>query len=259
MQHQFKNAGLLALCLVFIGATFLLPPIPQDTLYHLFADQRAIFHIPNGWNVASNLPFMLVGLAGLGYLWRYRAAHIAGCINTLQPLYVIFFIGVFITGIGSAYYHWAPSNDTLVWDRLPMTLSFMAFFSILVGEQISVRLARLIILPLLLAGIASVGWWHYSEQVGAGDLRPYILVQFLPILLTPILLLGYRSPFSSNKAIWLLIALYLGSKIAEHFDPAIYISGFSGHSLKHLLAAAASFCILLALKNRSLCDNKPLQ
>src|SRR5262245_54252564 len=90
---MFVFLGLLAASL---GGLMLLPPIPQDQDYHQFADQRIIIGIPNFWNVVSNLPFLAVGAAGLR---RFRD----------NPAAIVFFLGVFLTGIGSSYYHWDPN------------------------------------------------------------------------------------------------------------------------------------------------------
>src|SRR5262245_66429760 len=49
---------------------FAVPPIPQDPGYHDFADQRSCLGVPNCLNVASNLPFLTVGLLGLRFLFR---------------------------------------------------------------------------------------------------------------------------------------------------------------------------------------------
>jgi len=39
---------------------------------------------------------------------------------------------------------------------------------------------------LALVAILSVGWWYFTELSGAGDLRPYLLLQGRPILLIPL-------------------------------------------------------------------------
>src|SRR5581483_1787266 len=80
-----------------LAALALLPPIPQPQDYHQFADQRTLFGIPNFWNVISNLPFVAIGAAGL---WRCRD-DLAG---------TVIFAGIFLTGFGSSYYHWNPSD-----------------------------------------------------------------------------------------------------------------------------------------------------
>ena len=96
-----------------------MPRIPQDENYHLFADTRSIAGIPNFWNVISNLPFAFAGVYGL--LLTPRLA----C-RSLWPGYIAFCLAVIAVCFGSGYYHYAPSTAALVWDRLPMSLAFMA-------------------------------------------------------------------------------------------------------------------------------------
>ena len=59
---------------VIIGLFAFTSPIPQDPAYHLFVDTREIFGVSNFWNVASNLPFLLVGIAGIGIVYRFADA-----------------------------------------------------------------------------------------------------------------------------------------------------------------------------------------
>jgi hypothetical protein len=226
-----------------------IPPIPQDPGYHLFADSRTFLSVPNFWNVASNVPFVLVGLAGLLFMQK---GNRHGFSNALRPAYVVFFAGVLLTGFGSAWYHLAPDNRTLVWDRLPMTLAFMGLFTIVIGEHISERAARKLLLALLAAGAASVLYWAVSETRGGGDLRPYVLVQFLPLILIPLILFMYRSQFDRTAFIWWVVVAYATSKLFEHYDHGIFGLGgiVSGHSLKHLVAALAPLILLYGFSTR---------
>jgi hypothetical protein len=159
-------------------------------------------------------------------------------------------VGVTLVGIGSGYYHWQPSNQTLVWDRLPMTLAFMALFAIVLGEHIALILTRRLLLVLLVLGVLSVVYWRITEQAGHGDLRAYILVQFLPILLIPLILLLYPRP--GDGALWLALAAYVIAKLLEQFDVTVYahLGVISGHSLKHVAAAAGMAALLLGLRSR---------
>src|SRR5688572_8768575 len=167
----FRSSILLVLALCAIVGVYFLPPISQDPTYHNFADQRTFFLIPNFWNVISNIPFLILGLTGLYIFFRnYRLSRESVAIFTL-------FIGVAGIGLGSAYYHWSPSNTTLVWDRIPMTVTFMSFFAIIISNHINQRWGFIMLLPLLLIGILSVIMWYYSEANGNGDLRLYALVQ----------------------------------------------------------------------------------
>ncbi|HEX4374091.1 MAG TPA: ceramidase domain-containing protein, partial [Puia sp.] len=168
-----------------IISIFFLSPIPQDQSYHQFADQRTLLSIPNFWNVVSNVGFLFVGAIGF---YKLHISNRLNIVSTIKYIYSVFFIGVFFVSFGSAYYHWQPNNHTLIWDRLPMTLAFMSLTSIVFAEFISLKWARVSLIPLLLIGLLSVCYWYWSEMHGSGDLRFYALVQFLPIVLLLIFL-----------------------------------------------------------------------
>ena len=132
---------LFGLAAISLLGLLLVPPIPQSQIYHGFADQRTLLGIPNFWNVVSNLPFILVGALGL---WKVRRDLSAS----------IFFLGVFLTGFSSSYYHWAPNDWGLFWDRLPMTFAFMAILANVIEERIDERVGKLLLWPLVALGIA---------------------------------------------------------------------------------------------------------
>ncbi|MEJ2156282.1 MAG: hypothetical protein P8X96_13155, partial [Desulfobacteraceae bacterium] len=156
--------------------------------------------------------------------------------------------GVFLTGLGSAYYHMAPSNATILWDRLALTLLFMAFFSAVWGEHISASAAVKMVWPLVGLGLASVVYWYITETRGRGDLRIYAAVQFLPMVLVPLILIFYRSRLTGVGYVWGILAAYGIAKTAEVLDRAIYdaLPGFSGHEIKHWVAAVGVFVYYLA-------------
>jgi hypothetical protein len=224
-------------------------PISQESGYHQFADSRTIVNIPNFFNVLSNLPFLIVGFLGIRLMLagelNLRDAH-------LNKAYLLFFMGVLLTGLGSVYYHYRPDNSSLLWDRLPITISFMAFFCAIVGECISITLAKRLLLPLLALGIASVFYWHITESHGQGDLRPYILIQFLPIALIPLILWQYDGKQKGCQYVWLVLGAYFLAKVAESLDAGIYQNThiISGHSLKHLLAGFGTYIVYATLKAR---------
>ena len=226
---------------VAITATLFVPRIAQDVSYHRFADAREIDGIPNFWDVASNLPFALVGIYGL--LLTPRLAS-----RSLWPGYIAFCLAVIGVGLGSAYYHYSPSNSTLIWDRLPMSLAFMAVFALVLGDRVNAALGRALLGPMLILGAASVFYWAWTEQHGVGDLRPYALVQFGPFVLIALMLLMYPGSRDSAGWIWWAILLYFLAKLAEHFDAPIYRAvAISGHTIKHLLSAGTVLCTLFAL------------
>lgn len=248
LMRDPRALALLALSVAIMLVVMLLDPMAQDASYHRFIDHREVASIPNAWNVLSNLPFVFIGLAGLLYvvhLWR-RAADL------LVWPYLATFAGVLLTGFGSAWYHLAPGNESLFWDRLPMTLGFMGFFSSVIGELVSRRLAHRLLGPLLLAGTGSVLYWLITERLGAGDLRPYALVQFLPLLLMPLMLMLYPRPRHYTSYIVALFGCYALSKGFELLDAEIFALGglVGGHALKHLAAAAGIACLLPMLHAR---------
>ena len=225
------------------------PAIHQPLAYHHFADTRTLLGVPNFWNVLSNLPFLIVGIAGLAWT-AARLKHIA---PILQRPWLILFAGVALVGLGSSWYHLAPSNATLVWDRLPMTIAFMAFFAIILGEHIDLKLTHWLLWPLLIAGVASVFYWEATD-----DLRPYALVQFLPVLLIPLILVLY--PRQGSGAVWAALGFYVLAKLLEQFDPQVYAAfgrQMSGHSLKHVAAAVGMWALLAGLKGRHSASIQP--
>jgi len=221
--------------------------------YHDFADQRTFFGIPNFFNVISNLPYLVFGL--IGYFFLFMQAH-PEIIKSIKHAYLVFFVGVSMVCFGSGYYHLFPDNNTLLWDRLPMTLAFMSFFTVIFAEHVHEKTAGRMYLSLLVIGLVSVVYWYWTESSGAGDLRLYGLVQFLPMILIPLILWLFASQYSHTHYFWLMIGCYLLAKVFEATDQLIYDSiGFSGHSLKHLVSAFAPYFFYLALKNRTAIEN----
>jgi hypothetical protein len=238
---------------VIAAIAFLLPPIPQPHWYHLFADQRAFLGIPNFNDVVSNLPFAVVGLWGLVFLFqpRGRQDRTPFLDSRERWPYVIVFAGLFLTAFGSAYYHLQPSNARLVWDRLPMTIVFMSFLAAIVADRINLR-AGLWLLPfLLLIGVASVLQWRLSELRGAGDLRFYAAVQLFAVAFLLIALL-LPSHYTRGRDLAIIAGFYVLAKILEALDRPIFELGHivSGHTLKHLAAACAGYWILRMLLKR---------
>jgi len=242
--NVIRGRALLGVSLFVIIAVFLfVDPWPQPQSYHAFADNRSLLGIANFWNVASNAVFLIPGIAGL---WMLGSGNHPGIVSGLNPAYHILFIGVLLTAFGSGWFHLAPDNDTLFWDRLPMTIAFMSLFAIIVGEHVSESLGRRSLWPLLVVGAASVFYWDYSESQHAGDLRLYGLVQFLPMLLIPAILLMYRSVFDKTRFIWLVFLLYALAKVFEQLDATLYGWGevISGHSIKHVCAALGPIVLI---------------
>jgi hypothetical protein len=226
----------------------LMPRFAQPLSYHQFADRRSWFGIANFGDVVSNLGFAIVGLWGLLVLVRGKTLFV----DTRERWpYVIVFAGMVLVAVGSSYYHLAPDNQRLVWDRLPMTVVFMALVDAMITERVSVR-AGVALLPwLLLVGVGSVLQWHLSELRGMGDLRFYSALQVYAVLvLLVILLLPDRYTRSSD--LWIVVGFYVLAKLLELYDRQIFSANHvvSGHTLKHLAAAGAGWWILRMLGKR---------
>lgn len=216
------NWNRVAVATAVVAAFFLLvPPIVQDQTYHLFADGRTILGISNFWNVVSNLPFAIVGLLGL---WNLRGISDR-----------VLFTGVLLICLGSSYYHLAPSDSRLVWDRLPMTVVFMAVLACALTAQTDRGNQMRVLATLVAFGIASVIWWSWI-----GDLRLYVLVQFGSLLL---MVPALRS-VPNARFLAAVVAFYALAKAAEFWDHAIFgILPLSGHTVKHILSAIATYFI----------------
>jgi hypothetical protein len=253
---ETRVLGFLGLGIVALGAVFCLPPLPQDPHYHTFADDRTMLGVPNFLNVASNLPFLVVGVLGLRLLPRPDVVQPNGPIREPAerwPL-VVLFTGVFLTAFGSGYYHLDPDSDRLVWDRLPMTVAFMGFFASMIGERVGVRAGAWLLWPLVWLGFASVFNWHMGERREAGDLRLYGFVQFYPLVTIPLLMYLFPARYTRSGDVIVVLAWYLLAKLLETgpVDHGIYRMGqvVSGHTLKHLAAAMGAYWLFRMIKNR---------
>jgi hypothetical protein len=193
--------------------------------------------IPRAGDVLTNLAILVAGAYGLAIRRRMNLSP------DERPAADLLILGAFLTAAGSAYYHWAPSNATLVWDRLPLSALFPTVLAVAVGDRVRAAAGRALLAPFALGAVASVVWWHRTD-----DLRPYAVAQFLPMLLVPLMLvlLPGRRPAGPLVA---GIALYAVGKLAEVADAGILaaVGLLSGHTLKHLLTAAAAALIVLWL------------
>src|SRR5215475_5369606 len=169
MKLSGRNAGLVlggtAVAAAIVAAC--LPRIPQDPAYHLFADARTVLGVTSGLNVLSNVAFAVVALAGLRLLVR-GDAMVQECGE--RWAWVVFFVGVGLTSLGSSWYHLAPSNGTLVWDRLPMAVAFLALLAATLSERVGPEVGSRLLAPMVLAGVGGVLFWAATERAGAGDL-----------------------------------------------------------------------------------------
>jgi hypothetical protein len=233
-------------------AAVLVPALPQPLSYHAFADCRAFWAIPNFLNVVSNLPFLVGGAMGLMLIWNGGGRFSE---QREQLPYLVFFLGAFLTCFGSAYYHAAPDNPRLVWDRLPMTLGFAGLVSAAIAERFDLKLGLRALWPLLLLGVVTVIYWYATERAGRGNIIPYAAYQAWSIVVIVLLIAVFPARRYSHGGLLAWAAVWYGlAKIFETFDLQVYrlLQGtLSGHTIKHVLAAGAVFAVVRQLQRRS--------
>ena len=247
-----KAIVLSLLTATLAGLTWILPPIEQPLEYHQFADQRLCFGLVNCLDTASNILFILVGVAGLRLLYGASGRCVFIDSRELLP-YALFFFATILVGFGSGWYHLAPDNGRLIWDRAAISLALMAWLAAILCERVSLSAGRRLLLPLIAAGLGSVAWWGWSEGHGVGDLRPYGLMQLTPMVLIPLVIRLYPPRYSNDRDILIIIGLYGLALLCDLGDnPVFTLSGglISGHTSKHLIAALAAYWVMRHLRHR---------
>jgi hypothetical protein len=243
-----KQTGLLlAFTLLVTAAALLLPAMPQPLDYHQFSDTRRALGIDNFFDVMSNLAFLLAGISGFIIILSGRTRFEYP--GERWP-WLTFFAGILLTAAGSGYYHLSPDNETLFWDRLPMTIGFMGLVSAQIVDRISVRIGLVLLAPILLIGAATVVYWILSERHGAGNVLPYALLQAYAVFVLLLMAILNPSRYTRASDLYFIFGWYVLAKLLETFDGQVlaYSHLVSGHTLKHLAAAAAGFvaCYMLA-------------
>ncbi len=255
-EGRRRRLALLAGSAVAVAVGLALSPrIAQDPAYHLFADSRRLLGIPNALDVLSNAAFAAAGLAGLSVASRSRALRR----RPERLAWFVLFGGVVAVALVSARYHLSPSNETLFWDRLAMSVAFAGLVSALLAERVDELVAVALLRPMVAAAIASVVFWIATEEAGVGDLRPYLFVQLASLALVPAAIALFRGPRGSTFAWAAAAGLYAAAKVAEVCDRAVLraTGAVSGHTLKHLAAAAAVGVLAAALRRRDIAPPQP--
>jgi hypothetical protein len=236
----WRGKLLLLITIACVIAAVVLPPMPQPLSYHEFADCRSLFGVANFFNVVSNLPFLVAGAWGLILIFRGQGAFI----DPREQL----------PYLGSAWYHAAPDNARLVWDRLPMTLGFAGLVAAALAERVDSRFGLRALWPLLALGVFTVMFWYGTERAGAGNVMPYGIYQGWSVLVIVLVLIWFPATRYSHGSLLAWAAIWYGlAKVFETFDLQIYrlLGGtVSGHSIKHVVASIAVFAIVRQLQLR---------
>lgn len=260
------RAGVIMTIVLIAAMTMVsVPRFAQSTAFHQFADTRAWLGVPNFLDVITNAPFAVAAAIGLASLWRRVRRERASVVGATLPLMPIdrvclgaVFVGIGLTSLGSAYYHLAPGNERLFWDRLPMLLTFVSLLATLVAERVSPKTAAWILAPLLIAGAASLIYWQQTERLGRGDLRPYFLIEGAALASVLLIVLLYPSRYLPTRWLMLGLGCYAGAIMFEQLDRIVWsmwniigIELVSGHTIKHLCAGAGALVLARAVTVRS--------
>jgi len=218
----------------------------RTPVYSVFADQVTCLGIPNFTNVASNLAFVLVGVWGLAWFWTERSRLLGTRFRTRTELalYASFFAAAVLVGLGSAYYHYVPTNATLFWDRCPMTLAVAALTGAFIAERVDGRAGVAVGLALALFLPGTLVYWRMSEAGGAENLWPYLVGLYGSLGVATLVLVLFPSPYTHGGQALVAVAWYaLAMPFDKLLDGWVYSLGgvMGGHAVKHLLAALAMF------------------
>jgi len=228
-------------------------PLPQDPAYHLFADARTgPGGMPHAASVLSNLSILAASLLGLALRPRMTIApEERAAVNILIA-------ASFLIAFGSAYYHWAPANAPLVWDRLPIAVVLMSLLALVMADRVHPLFARVALWPFTALGIASVVVWGISEAIGKGDLLLYLIVRLGTGAAIALLVILRQPRYTGTSWLVAALAIEIAMGVLERFDHEVFhLTGglASGHSLKHVLAGVGLAFVFGWLRARKARDS----
>lgn len=241
-----RVAVLVTLAVVTETVLLFFDPMTQSQSYYNFADQRPILGVPDFFNATSNLAFAVMGAMGL---WSVFTG-LAGLRRGERWTFGAFFGGALLMAFGSGWFHLWPSKETLVWDRLAMALTFMAFLSAMISERISPRAGAVLLLPLMAAGAASVVYWGKHDNLG-----PYYMVQGFSLLSMLYIGPAFKWQHIPTRDLFIALSWYALAMALDLRDKQVFdlICGelLSGHTIKHLSAAMGICWMVRTLKKTS--------
>lgn len=252
LDPALRITAVAAAFLLALAVALTIPPMPQPLAYHRFADDRVWLGIPHAGDVISNLGFLAAGIFGLTVVSSRKCRAAAGG-NWHRLTYLAFFLGVVMVAFGSAYYHLDPTNSTLFWDRLAMTIAFMALLCAVIADRIDVKAGGLMLAPLVAADAAALLYWRLGEQLGHGNLNLYFAIQYFPAFGIPLICLLFRDRHGTGRTLGMALGWFALAMVLENLDHGIYAlagGAISGHGLKHLAAAMAALTVAAMVRAR---------
>ncbi|HUS30765.1 MAG TPA: hypothetical protein VMZ53_19780 [Kofleriaceae bacterium] len=206
-------------------------PITRGPAFHSYADTRSWLGIPNTLDVVSNVAFVIAAL----WMWRRtRGLARLACAGTAA------------IGIGSALYHWSPSDTTLAFDWAPIATTLMWVLATVVEDRGGP--GRAVAIGGALAAIGSVVYWLATGGTHGGDMTAYVVVQGAGVALPPLVALFRQGRIPALQLVLALGCFGLARLAAAHDRDLLDAIGISGHSLKHVIAALAAAIVLRAMR-----------
>jgi hypothetical protein len=260
LTHHENRLTWLVIALGFIGFIgHIAPPLTPSAVKalvtslgmhahmgaHHFVDARVWLGIPNASDVLSNLPFAIFGVWGLLKLRKVREPS-QRFLDRENFVIALFFVGLILTTFGSALYHLAPTDTSLLWDRAGMAFAFAGMLGVAASERVSIRSGIWLGLVGLLAGVISLFVWSHTS-----DVLPWMTLQFGGMALVLILAITRPIPNSLGVSLVWVVVFYGAAKVLEGMDTAVFeATGYlvSGHTLKHLVASLAALPIIRVLR-----------
>jgi hypothetical protein len=237
--------SLLAVAGIAVVVSIFAHSMPQPRAYHLFVDARTCLGIPNFFNAASNLGFLAAGLGMLIFLYARRAKFAEMFIERGEPwLFVVLYAATLMVTFGSGYYHLAPDNASLFWDRLPMTLVASAFVGTIIADRFGARAGVWSLAVLFALSCGALAYWLATQSLAHDNVWPYIATVYGGLAFAVVAMALFPSRYTHARAAWISVAIYIIAMAFDTWlDAPLYAAGaiLSGHSLKHLLAAVALF------------------
>lgn len=208
-------------------------PVPLGA-FDQHADRRPWLGLPNAFNVLASLPLLAVAC------WGLQVTRNSGWPRPLRRAWTAFHACAAGAAVLGALYHLNPGLVT--W--LPATTAMCAGFAMLAAGALAERVHERLASP---AALATVGCAVLLAALtvginGARDVRPFLLIEALPVLLLPAGALSLPGAHTRSGDWIVMLAGYAAAKLADLSDARLYAATgwISGHALMHLLLTAVT-------------------